>query len=113
VGAERRRRRSQRPPGSAARLSFPPRPIGRPLHCGRLFPPVHWSKLSRGRRSDRPTRPAEHPVVERQPMNICRTVAVSGIVLSAALALAARAAAAEPVNGPTTALDEYIAKPDP
>jgi PhoPQ-activated pathogenicity-related protein len=36
-----------------------------------------------------------------------------GIALAAAVAMTAGAPGAEPVNGPKTALDEYIAKPDP
>ena len=41
------------------------------------------------------------------------TVALLGIVLSAALAWPPRTCGAEPVNGPKTPLDEYVGKADP
>src|SRR5262245_31560085 len=44
---------------------------------------------------------------------ICRTATRLGIAVATALALTPGAIGAEPVNGPKTALDEYMAKPDP
>src|SRR5262245_4504997 len=46
-------------------------------------------------------------------MKTRRTLPLAVVALAAALGVTSAAAGAEPVNGPKTALDEYIAKPDP
>ena len=46
-------------------------------------------------------------------MRTAWTVPLLRLSLFVALALTTAAPAAEPVNGPKTPLDEYVAKPDP
>jgi PhoPQ-activated pathogenicity-related protein len=48
-----------------------------------------------------------------ETMKPCRTVSQVAITWSAVLVLSAGAFGLEPINGPKTALDEYVAKPDP
>ncbi len=46
-------------------------------------------------------------------MKTLRILRLLGLILSAALTMPLAARAGDPVNGPKTALDEYVAKPDP